>query len=294
MAAAPLLCAGIIGYRCLRLVGIVGDDTGLPGTTGATADPGGSGPSTGPRRLAIYGFGSAASLCTQVASWRGWEVYGIARDEEHRAMARELGAIWAGEADDDPGVLYDAAIVFAPAGELAVDALRRLDKGGIVALGGIYSSPIPSIDYPWIYQERVDRGVAGSPAGTPASCWRDAARAVPIAIRVQEYRLEQPRRGYLLDLGGSGAPLAVLEIAGTDGHPGRDAPLRRVVEAGSRRGRRCSSPRRPSVCDVDVSDVLVADQQMAVRLRSPARRRSASAGGRSSPVVTSARTSGLG
>jgi propanol-preferring alcohol dehydrogenase len=205
MAAAPLLCAGIIGYRCLRLVGIVGDDDGLPGGTSArpAATSVGSAatsarPADGPKRLAIYGFGSAASLCTQVAIWRGWEVYGIARDEEHRAMARELGAVWAGEASDDPGVTYDAAIVFAPAGELAVDALRRLDKGGIVALGGIYSSPIPPIEYPWIYGERVVRSVANSTRRDARELLRDAA-AIPIVSRVQEYALEQANEA-LLDL----------------------------------------------------------------------------------------------
>ena len=217
MAAAPLLCAGIIGYRCLRLVGIVGDDAGLPGGVAAAAGtpeeperwpdwpagdpPAGAAapdPPASPKRLAIYGFGSAASLCTQVAIWRGWEVYGIARDEEHRAMARELGAVWAGESGDDPGVLYDAAIVFAPAGELAVDALKRLDKGGIVALGGIYSSPIPPIEYPWIYQERVVRSVANSTRQDARELLRDAA-AIPIVSRVQEYALEQANEA-LLDL----------------------------------------------------------------------------------------------
>ena len=223
MAAAPLLCAGIIGYRCLRLVGIVGDDAGLPGELGrpvAEPERWPDWPPTSrhrdaepPKRLAIYGFGSAASLCTQVAIWRGWEVYGIARDEEHRAMARELGAVWAGEASDDPGVLYDAAIVFAPAGELAVDALRRLDKGGIVALGGIYSSPIPPIEYPWIYDERVVRSVANSTRQDARELLRDAA-AIPIVSRVQEYDLEQANEA-LLDLKedrvrGS----AVLRVAG--------------------------------------------------------------------------------
>jgi alcohol dehydrogenase, propanol-preferring len=193
MAAAPLLCAGIIGYRCLRLTGVVGDDAGLPSAGGAAAAA-----DDRPRRLGIYGFGSAASLCAQVAIWRGWEVYGIARDEEHRAMARELGAVWAGESGDDPGVLYDAAIVFAPAGELAVDALRRLDKGGIVALGGIYSSPIPPIEYPWIYQERVVRSVANSTRRDARELLRDAA-VVPVVSRVQEYELEQAN-GALLDL----------------------------------------------------------------------------------------------
>lgn len=208
MAAAPLLCAGVIGYRCLRLVGIVGDDTGLPAAPvpgpasppAASASPASASPRAGssPRRLALYGFGSAASLCTQVAIWRGWEVYGIARDAEHRAMALELGAVWAGETGDDPGVVYDAAIVFAPAGELAVDALRRLDKGGIVALGGIYSSPIPPIEYPWIYHERVVRSVANSTRRDARELLRDAA-AIPIVSRVQEYELEQANQA-LLDL----------------------------------------------------------------------------------------------
>jgi propanol-preferring alcohol dehydrogenase len=194
MAAAPLLCAGIIGYRCLRLTGVVGDDAGLPSAASGAAAPAGD----RPRRLGIYGFGSAASLCTQVAIWRGWEVYGIARDEEHRTMARELGAVWAGESADDPGVLYDAAIVFAPAGELAVDALRRLDKGGIVALGGIYSSPIPPIEYPWIYHERVVRSVANSTRRDARELLRDAA-VIPVVSRVQEYDLEQANEA-LLDL----------------------------------------------------------------------------------------------
>ena len=208
MAAAPLLCAGIIGYRCLRLVGVVGDDAGLPVRGGRRRAaprsrrwpdwPGRGAADDRPRRLGIYGFGSAASLCTQVAIWRGWEVYGIARDEEHRAMARELGAVWAGESGDDPGVLYDAAIVFAPAGELAVDALRRLDKGGIVALGGIYSSPIPPIEYPWIYHERVIRSVANSTRQDARELLRDAA-LVPVVSRVQEYDLEQANEA-LLDL----------------------------------------------------------------------------------------------
>jgi len=216
LAAAPLLCAGIIGYRCLRLVGVVGDDAGLPAAAGSAAPFGGPAaveepgrwpdwpeadpPATAdrPRRLGIYGFGSAASLCTQVAIWRGWQVYGFARDEEHRSLARELGAVWAGESCDDPGVLYDAAIVFAPAGELAVDALRRLDKGGIVALGGIYSSPIPPIEYPWIYHERVIRSVANSTRRDARELLRDAA-LVPVVSRVQEYGLEQANEA-LLDL----------------------------------------------------------------------------------------------
>ena len=102
------------------------------------------------------------------------------------------------QAGEDPGVLYDAAIVFAPAGELAVDALRRLDKGGIVALGGIYSSPIPPIEYPWIYGERVVRSVANFTRQDARELLRDAA-LVPLVSRVQEYPLEQANQA-LLDL----------------------------------------------------------------------------------------------
>ena len=206
MAAAPLLCAGVIGYRCLRLVGIVGDDAGLPG--GASAGPApdrgaavrrrprpvrpsrGVSPSTAsarPRRSARRSPSGAAGRSTASPATRGTAPWRC-----------ELGAVWAGETGDDPGVLYDAAIVFAPAGELAVDALRRLDKGGVVALGGIYSSPIPPIEYPWIYHERVVRSVANSTRQDARELLRDAA-AIPIVSRVQEYALEQANEA-LLDL----------------------------------------------------------------------------------------------
>ncbi len=206
LAVAPLLCAGIIGYRCLRLVGIVGDDAGLPGAEAEALeaelrgdeDAPRSAGAVGPRRLGLYGFGSAAHLCTQIARWRGWEVCAFTRGAEHRSLARELGAAWAGEAREDPGVLLDAAIVFAPAGELAVDALRRTDKGGIVALGGIYSTPIPPIEYPWIYDERVVRSVANSTRQDARELLRDAA-LVPVRSRVQEYDLERANEA-LIDL----------------------------------------------------------------------------------------------
>jgi propanol-preferring alcohol dehydrogenase len=95
-------------------------------------------------------------------------------------------------------VPLDAAIVFAPAGELAVDALRRLEKGGIVALGGIYSTPLPPIEYPWLYHERVVRSVANSTRRDARELLRDAA-AVPVRSRVQVYRLEEANEA-LLDL----------------------------------------------------------------------------------------------
>ena len=197
LAAAPLLCAGIIGYRCLRLVGVVGGEAEPAAKAGVNGGAMLAGPAQ-PRRLGIYGFGSAAHLCTQVARWRGWEVYAFTRGEEHRSLALELGAAWAGAAAEDPGVLLDAAIVFAPVGELAVDALRRLDKGGVVALGGIYSTPIPPIEYPLIYQERAVRSVANSTRRDARELLRDAA-AAQVHSRVQEYGLEQANEA-LLDL----------------------------------------------------------------------------------------------
>lgn len=198
LSVAPLLCAGIIGYRCLRLVGVVGEGARLPERRpdwSATDSPAGVSET---RRLGIYGFGSAAHLCTQVARWRGWEVYAFTRGEEHRNLALELGAAWVGETSQDPGVLLDAAVVFAPAGELAVAALRRLDRGGIVALGGIHSTPIPAVQYPWIYQERVVRSVANSTRRDARELLRDAA-AIPLLGRVQEYDLEQANEA-LLDI----------------------------------------------------------------------------------------------
>jgi propanol-preferring alcohol dehydrogenase len=199
LATAPLLCAGIIGYRCLRLTGVVGDDTGLPGrkAIGDRSSDRSQGLVDAPR-LGIYGFGSAASLCTQVAVWRGWNVYAFTRGALHRDLAREVGAAWTGEVDDDPGVGLDAAIVFAPVGELAIAALCRLDKGGIVALGGIYSTPIPPIEYPWVYHERVLRSVANSTRRDARELLRDAA-VIPVRSRVQEYALEDANQA-LLDL----------------------------------------------------------------------------------------------
>ena len=198
LAVSPLLCAGIIGYRCLRLVGVVGEGAWLPERPPdwpATDSPV---EVSETRRLGIYGFGSAAHLCTQVARWRGWEVYAFTRGQEHRNLALELGAAWAGETSEDPGALLDAAVVFAPAGELAVAALRQLDRGGIVALGGIHSTPIPAVQYPWIYQERVVRSVANSTRRDARELLRDAA-AIPVRSRVQEYDLEQANEA-LLDI----------------------------------------------------------------------------------------------
>lgn len=121
--AAPLLCAGIIGYRCLRLTGLNPNDW-----TGA--------------RLGLYGFGAAGHVCIQLARARGADVYVCTRDRErHQALARELGAVWVGDAYDEPPAQLHAAIIFAPAGELVPVALKAMRKGGTVVLGGIHMSP---------------------------------------------------------------------------------------------------------------------------------------------------------
>jgi propanol-preferring alcohol dehydrogenase len=202
---APLLCAGIIGYRCLRLTGVVGGGTGLPGggaAVGGAAEgcasvdeaAGGAG-----HRLGLYGFGAAAHICLQVAVHHGWEVYVFTRGEEHRKLARELGAVWAGAAGAasvTAAPRLNAAIVFAPAGRLALDALRACDKGGVVALGGIYSSPIPPIDYPLIYHERVLRSVANSTRQDARELFRVAGE-IPIKTEVEAFDLEQANEALL-------------------------------------------------------------------------------------------------
>ena len=166
--AAPLLCAGIIGYRCLRLTGLNEHEW-----KGA--------------RLGIYGFGAAGHICIQLARSRGAEVYVCTRDRErHQALAHELGATWVGDAAEDPPVKLDTAIIFAPAGELVPAALKVLAKGGTLVLGGIHMSAIPSFDYSLIYGERVIRSVANNTREDGREFLLEAAR-VPVRTHVQTF-----------------------------------------------------------------------------------------------------------
>jgi len=167
LAAAPLLCAGIIGFRSLRISGI---------------QPGGA--------LGLYGFGAAAHVAIQVARHWGVRVYAMTRDERHRQLARDLGAAWAGAGDDAPPEKLDSAIIFAPAGELVISALRVLKRGGIVALGGIYMTPIPTFDYNLLYHERVIRSVANNTRQDGEDFLKIAAE-IPIHTQVQEFPLAQ-------------------------------------------------------------------------------------------------------
>jgi alcohol dehydrogenase, propanol-preferring len=168
--AAPLLCAGIIGYRALRL-------TGLREWKGA--------------RLGIYGFGAAGHVSIQIARSRGAEVYVMTRDRErHRALAEELGAAWTGGAVEEPPVKLDAAIIFAPAGELVPAALKALDKGGALVTGGIHMSDVPSFPYELIYGERVVRSVANNTREDGREFLAEAAR-VPVRTSVRTFPLEE-------------------------------------------------------------------------------------------------------
>ena len=165
--AAPLLCAGIIGYRALRLSGV------RPG-----------------QRLGMYGFGASAHITIQVARHWGCAVYVCSLRDKHRALARELGAVWVGGAEEAPPEKLHGAILFAPAGELVPPALRALEKGGTLAIAGIHLSPIPTLDYDReLFNERILRSVTANTKQDGLDLLREAA-AIPIRSHTERYRLE--------------------------------------------------------------------------------------------------------
>jgi propanol-preferring alcohol dehydrogenase len=153
--AAPLLCAGVIGYRALRR---------------AEVEPG--------ERVALFGFGASAHLALQVLRHWGCQVIVMTRGERHRALARELGAAWVGDTTDPPSDLCDRAVVFAPAGALVPIALQAIRPGGTVSLAGIHMSPIPSFNYSLLWRERSLRSVANMTR-------RDADEFMAIAVAAQ-------------------------------------------------------------------------------------------------------------
>ncbi len=165
--AAPLLCAGIIGFRSLRLSGI---------------QHGG--------KLGFYGFGSAAHIAIQVARHWGIEVYAMTRDPKHQKLALELGAAWSGGTVAEPPAKLDSAIIFAPAGEIIPAALKVLKKGGTLALAGIHMSPTPPIEYNLLYYERVIRSVANNTRQDGVDFFRVAAE-IPIRTQVETYALKE-------------------------------------------------------------------------------------------------------
>ncbi len=189
LAAAPLLCAGIIGYRCLKIAALA------PGA-----------------RLGLFGFGAAAHVTIQIARHRGIEVFAVTRGESHRRLALELGAVWAGERAEDLPQLLDAAIVFAPAGEVVPAALRALAKGGAVVLGGIHMSPIPPLPYDLLYQERVVRSVANNTRADGEEFLRVAAE-VPVRTETQRFPLAAANEALQALSRSEVRGAAVLEVA---------------------------------------------------------------------------------
>ncbi len=186
--AAPLLCAGIIGYRALRLSEI---------------RPGG--------RLGLYGFGASAHIAIQVAIHWGCEVYVFTRSEQHRQLARSLGATWVGRAEDTPPHPPDSSILFAPAGPLVPEALRVLRKGGTLALAGIYMTPVPELPYERLYWERTVRSVANS-TRQDAEELLQLAPQIPIRTHVELYSLAQVNQALERLKRGEVNGSAVLEI----------------------------------------------------------------------------------
>ena len=174
LEAAPLLCAGIIGFRALEATGLGRAPLGWSGT-----------------RLGLYGFGAAGHVAIQIARGRGAEVFVMTRDRErHQALAAELGAAWVGGAADRPPVTLDAAVIFAPAGELVPAALAALDKGGTLVLGGIHMSDTPPIPYELLYGERVVRSVANNTRDDGRAFLAEAAR-LPVRTHVRTFPLEE-------------------------------------------------------------------------------------------------------
>src|SRR4029077_16539681 len=164
--AAPLMCAGLIGYRALRMCGEA-------------------------QRGGMYGFGAAAHILTQVCASQGREVFAFTRagDERTQAFARELGAVWSGASQDTPPQPLDAAIIFAPVGSLVPLALRAVAAGGAVVCGGIFMSDIPSFPYSELWQERVLRSVA-TLTRADAQEFLALAPRVPVKTTVTTYALE--------------------------------------------------------------------------------------------------------
>lgn len=185
--AAPLLCAGIIGYRALRLSAI------KPG-----------------QRLGLYGFGASAHIAIQIARHWGCQVYVSSLKREHQELARRLGAVWVGGATDTPPEKLHGSIIFAPAGELVPPALRALDRGGTLALAGIHMSPIPSLDYDRdVFGERVIRSVTANTRQDGVDLLREAA-AIPIKPHTVRFPLEQANRALQELKAGSFQGAAVL------------------------------------------------------------------------------------
>jgi propanol-preferring alcohol dehydrogenase len=169
--AAPLLCAGIVGYRSFRR---------------SDPRPGGT--------LAIYGFGSSAHVILQIALHRGMKVYVVTRGASHRRLAEQMGAAWVGERAEDMPVRTQSAVIFAPAGELVPPALQNLQPGGVLSLAGIYMTDVPALNYErHLFYEREVRSTTANTRQDGRDLLAEAAQ-IPIRPRVTEYPLAEANR----------------------------------------------------------------------------------------------------
>ena len=188
LQAAPLLCGGLIGYRALRLAGDA-------------------------ERLGLYGFGASAHLIAQVARWQGRRVFAFTRegDVEGQEFARSLGAEWSGHSGEAPPELLDAAIIFAPVGDLVPVALRSLEKGGVVVCAGIHMSDIPTFRYEMLWEERALRSVANL-TRQDGEEFLELAPRVPVVTYVEPFRLAEANEALERLRAGRISGAAVLSI----------------------------------------------------------------------------------
>ncbi len=187
--AAPLMCAGIIGYRSLRLA----DAQNAP-------------------TLGLVGFGASAHIAIQVAQHWGCETYVFSHTERHRNFAREMGATWVGEVGDDPGVGLRSAIIFAPVGELIPPMLETLERGGQLVCAGIHMSPIPQFDYDLLYGERVLRSVMNATREDGEGLMQVAGE-IPVETTVTTFPLEEANEALRQVKESEVSGAAVLQIA---------------------------------------------------------------------------------
>ncbi|UCG92367.1 MAG: zinc-dependent alcohol dehydrogenase family protein [candidate division WOR-3 bacterium] len=170
---APLLCAGVIGYQALQKTGLKNQG-----------------------KLGLFGFGSSAHIIIQVAIHLGLDVYVVSRTQKELDLAQSLGAQWVGRIDDDMGTKLDAGIVFAPSGELLIESLKKLDKGGIIVSAGIYTTPLPGFDYSLIYPEKCLTSIAHTTRENVLAFLKVASE-FKIKTRVNEYKLKDANQALL-------------------------------------------------------------------------------------------------
>jgi len=170
---APLLCAGVIGYQAFQATGLKNRG-----------------------RLGLFGFGSSAHIVIQVAVHLGLEVYVVSRTQKELGLAKSLGACWVGHIDDDMGTVLDAGIVFAPSGELLVQSLKKLDKGGRIVSAGIYTTSLPGFDYSLIYPEKCLTSIAHTTRANVKSFLKVASE-FKIKTQINTYKLEDANQALL-------------------------------------------------------------------------------------------------